>query len=59
MNLVVIRIHAFVVGDTQLIIDSEFNYPELSWGCYTKPPVRVSSGYSRRIYTRLGREEDC
>ena len=19
-------------GDTQLIIDSEFNYPELSWG---------------------------
>ena len=46
-------------GDTQLIIDSEFNYPELSWGCYTKPPVRVSSGYSRRIYTRLGREEDC
>lgn len=47
------------MGDTQLIIDSEFNYPELSWGCFTKPPVRVSSGYSRRIYTRLGREEDC
>lgn len=45
-------------GDTQLIIDSEFNYPELSWGCYTKPPVRVSSGYSRRVYTKLGREEE-
>ncbi len=42
-------------GDTRFIIDSEFNYPELSWGCYTKPPITVSTGYTRRVYTKLGR----
>ncbi len=40
-------------GDTQLIIDNEFNYPELSWGCWTKEPVRVYTGYTGRVYTRL------
>lgn len=40
-------------GDSFLIIDSEYNYPELSWGCYTKPAVKVSSGYSKKVYTRL------
>lgn len=44
-------------GDTRLIIDSEFNYPELSWGYYTKEPVTVSTGYSRKVYTKLGNEE--
>ena len=40
-------------GDSAFIIDSEFNYPELSWGCYTKPPVRVESGYSKTVYVQL------
>lgn len=40
-------------GDTKLIINSEFNYPELSWGCYTKPAIRVSTGYEKKIYTKL------
>lgn len=45
-------------GDIRFIVDSEFNYPELSWGCYTKPPVRADTGYSRKIYTRLGKREE-
>ena len=40
-------------GDTSFIIDSEFNYPELSWGCYTKPPICVQSGYTKSVYVRL------
>lgn len=40
-------------GDTRLLILNEYNYPELSWGCYTKEPVRVSSGYKGKAYTRL------
>ena len=40
-------------GDTSFIIDSEFNYPELSWGCYTKPPICVQSGYTKTVYVRL------
>ncbi|WP_176462557.1 glycoside hydrolase family 2 protein [Paenibacillus odorifer] len=43
------------IGDTRFLINSEFNYPELSWGDYTKPPIIVSSGYKRCIYTKLGR----
>jgi hypothetical protein len=42
-------------GDTRFIINSEFNYPCLSWGTYIKPAIKVSSGYSRTIYTKLGR----
>jgi beta-galactosidase len=45
------------IGDTKFIINSEFNYPELSWGCYSKPPIIVSTGYTRRIYTKLGSKE--
>lgn len=40
-------------GDSHLIIDSEYNYPELSWGCYTKELIRVDTGYCGRVYTRL------
>ncbi len=40
-------------GDSHLIIDSEYNYPELSWGCYTKEPIQVDTGYCGRVYTRL------
>lgn len=43
------------IGDTRFIINSEYNYPELSWGCFTKDPVRVYTGYSRRVFTKLGR----
>jgi hypothetical protein len=41
-------------GDTRFIINSEFNYPCLSWGTYIKPAIKVGSGYSRKIYTKLG-----
>lgn len=40
-------------GDTRLIINSEFNYPELSWGCYTKPAIKVATGYEKKVYTKL------
>jgi len=43
------------IGDTRFIINSEFNYPELSWGTYSKPPIIVSTGYTGRIYTKIGR----
>lgn len=42
------------VGDTRFMINSEFNYPELSWGNYTKPPITVSTGFTRKVYTKLG-----
>lgn len=41
------------MGDTRFIIDSEFNYPELSWADYTKPPVRVESGYTGKVYVKM------
>lgn len=42
-------------GDIRFIIDSEFNYPEISWADYCKPPVKVENGYTKKIYIRLGR----
>lgn len=39
--------------NVEFIINSEVNYPELSWGDYTKPPIMVNEGYSRTIYTCL------
>lgn len=42
------------IGDTRFIINNQFNYPELSWGDYTKPPIRGSSGYTGRVFTKLG-----
>ncbi|WP_168118930.1 glycoside hydrolase family 2 TIM barrel-domain containing protein [Paenibacillus sp. HB172176] len=43
------------IGDTRFIVNNEFNYPEISWGDYTKPPIAVSSGYTGRAFTKLGR----
>ena len=40
-------------GDSHFIIDSEFNYPELSWGCYTKPQVKVGTGYTKTARIRM------
>lgn len=42
-------------GDTRFIIDNEFNYPEISWANYCKPPISVSSGYTRRVFSKFGR----
>lgn len=40
-------------GDVRFIVDNEFNYPDLTWGCYYKEPVLVASGYTRRVTTKL------
>lgn len=40
-------------GDTRFLIDREFNYPEISWADYCKPPVRVETGYSGTVYVKL------
>lgn len=42
------------IGNTRFIVDNEFNYPDLTWGCYYKEPVLVASGYTRRVTARLG-----
>lgn len=42
-------------GDTQMIIDQAWNYPELSWGCYTKEPVRITTGSKGIVHTRLSK----
>ncbi len=41
-------------GDIRFIINSEFNYPQLSWGDYEKQPIQVSTGYSKCVYTKIG-----
>ena len=41
-------------GDIRFMINSEINYPTLSWGNYTHPPIEVKSGYTRRIFTKMG-----
>lgn len=40
-------------GDTLFHINCEFNYPELAWGDYIKPPIKVQTGYVCRVYTKL------
>lgn len=44
-------------GDTQVIVDQGWDYPELSWGCYTKEPVRLVTGSKGTVHTRLARNE--
>lgn len=53
--------HFIVLGNNErwipeLIIDSEFNYPELSWGCYTKPPVTLATGDRMNFVACLGKK---
>ena len=54
-----VNIDHFVVLDPaeaeniRFIVNSEVNFPELSWGDYTKPPVTADTGYSRTVYTQL------
>ena len=45
-------------GDPDLIIDCAYNYPELSWGCYVKEPVRAGTGSVASVIVSLGREPD-
>ena len=40
-------------GETCLMIDSAFNYPELSWGDYTKPPVQMKNGDAHRYVVKI------
>lgn len=42
-------------GDTRFIIDREFNYPELSWADYVKPPILIKTGYSGKHYLRISK----
>ena len=44
-------------GDTKFIIDREINFPELSWACYSKPPILVESGYEMECTTWIRRKE--
>lgn len=41
------------IGDTRFIIDNEFNYPEISWADYCKPPIRIETGYSRKVSVQM------
>lgn len=58
-----VNVDAFLVldgreeGDTRFIINQDFNYPEISWADYCKPPVRVETGYAGRAYVRIGKPE--
>lgn len=36
-------------------IVNEWNYPELTWGNYMKPPIGIGSGYANRIQARVHR----
>ena len=47
--------HGF--GETKCIINREINFPELSWACYNKPPVIVSSGYEMSFSLNLVKKE--
>lgn len=42
-------------GDTRFIINREFNYPELSWADYVKPPILVQSGYSGKSCLQISK----
>jgi len=42
------------LGDVRFYIDNEFNYPDLTYGCWRKDPILVDSGYTNRVVTRLG-----
>lgn len=41
-------------GNVRFVVDNEYNYPDLTWGCYYKEPILVASGYTKRVTTRLG-----
>ena len=41
------------IGDTRFIINNEYNYPLISWANYAKEPIRIYSGYTRKVYTKL------
>ena len=43
----------FPPGDIRMNINNAWNYPELTWGNYVKPPVMVETGYSNRVRIRL------
>ncbi|MCI8800257.1 hypothetical protein NSB25_09170 [Acetatifactor muris] len=55
-----VNVDAFLVldgkeeGDTRFIVNRDFNYPEISWADYCKPPVRVETGYEGKVYVKLG-----
>ncbi|MXZ42327.1 MAG: hypothetical protein F4Y08_05795 [Caldilineaceae bacterium SB0662_bin_9] len=34
-------------------IVNEWNYPELTWGNYMKPPIGIGSGYANRVQARM------
>jgi hypothetical protein len=58
-NNAFVSIDAFQVLDTQpegdvlLIIDNEWNYPELTWGNYVKDPITIETGYTNTVRMRL------
>lgn len=45
-------------GDTRFIIDNAFNYPEIAWADYCKPPILVETGYAGKVYAALGERRE-
>jgi len=43
----------FPPGEVRFNINNEWNYPELTWGNFVKPPVRVETGYTNTVRMRL------
>lgn len=39
-------------GNLKMIVDQEYNYPDLAWGNYVKEPILLSPGYQGEIYLR-------
>jgi len=38
-------------------VDNAWNYPELTWGNYVKPPILIEQGYSNKVQVRLLEDE--
>lgn len=45
-------------GETRFIIDNAFNYPEISWANYSKPPILVETGYTGKVYVAVGERQE-
>ena len=43
----------FPPGEVRFNINNEWNYPELTWGNFVKPPVRVETGFTNTVRMRL------
>ncbi len=42
--------------EVAMIINNAWNYPQISWGNYCKPPIRIAAGYENKVMMRLDAE---